>query len=48
MSQPWHWRVKFGANVYNRDRDRCVGANRGRDCRADFEPTLNDSIMTPY
>ena len=36
---------KLGANVYNRDCDRCVGANRGRDCRVDFAPTLNDTIV---
>ena len=36
---------QLGANVYNRDRDRCVGANRGRDCRDDFVQTLNDTIV---
>ena len=36
---------RLGANVYNRDRDCCVGANRGRDCRVDVAPTLNDTIV---
>ena len=39
---PWHWQVVLAPTFINRDRD---GANRGRDCRVNFVPTLNYTIV---